>query len=176
MIERPQFVQVDLSRHRTQMVDLHAEYMEWAAKEIAALLKIEVTAIINMSVRDYISSTIDKICGDLPPKGVHYLLQSQDMIIGMGGLRQISENVGELKRIYIRPEYRGNGLGKILVQKLLENAKEFGYQSVNLDTAIFMREAQQLYYSLGFVDRDVYTEAETPPELRPYAIYMEKTL
>jgi hypothetical protein len=63
-----------------------------------------------------------------------------------------------------------------MLQQLLDKAKEFGYYSVYLDSAQFMKTAHQLYYSLGFVDRAEYPEAETPPPLRAHAIYMEKTL
>ena len=78
--------------------------------------------------------------------------------------------------MYIRPEYRGKGFGKAMLQQLLHKAKEFGYYSVYLDSAKFMTTAHQLYYSLGFVDHEEYAEAETPLPLRATSIYMEKIL
>lgn len=174
MTEYFQFVQIDLNLHRAQIVDLNVEYMDWATKEILEHDKIDIMAVLNMSTREYVNNTIDQLCSELPPQGIYYLLQAQHKIVGMGGLRQIRAKVGEIKRMYIRPQYRGRGLGKVMLQQLLDKAKEFGYYSVYLDSAQFMKTAHRLYYSLGFVDRAEFAEAETPPPLRAHAIYMEK--
>jgi len=78
--------------------------------------------------------------------------------------------------MYIRPAYRGKGYGKALLQQLLQKAKEFGYNSIYLDSAQFMTAAQHLYRSFGFMERDAYPETEVPPQLWPQWVFMEKTL
>jgi len=94
----------------------------------------------------------------------------------MGALKQIRENIGEIKRMYIRPAYRGKGYGKALLDKLLQKVKEFGYHSVYLDSPPFLMIAHHLYHSNGFIDREEYPETEVPQQLRPKWLFMEKTL
>ena len=94
----------------------------------------------------------------------------------MGALHQIREKTGEIKRMYIRPAYRGKGYGKALLQQLLQKAKEFGYHSVYLDSGRFMTTARKLYRSFGFVECNKYPETEVPPQFSPQWLFMEKTL
>jgi GNAT superfamily N-acetyltransferase len=173
MTESLQFLPVDLRIHRSQVIDLNVEYMTWVMKEISEYYEIDMSAI---SVREYVTSTIDKLCSDVPPQGIYYLLKLKDAIVGMGGLRQLREDIGEIKRMYIRPEYRGKGYGKALVQQLLQKAKEFGYHSVYLDSGPFMTTAHQLYRSVGFIERSEYPEVEVPPQFRSQWVFMEKIL
>ncbi|UCH03158.1 MAG: GNAT family N-acetyltransferase, partial [Candidatus Bathyarchaeota archaeon] len=92
----------------------------------------------------------------------------------MGGLRKLRGEKGEIKRMYIRPAYRGRGYGKLLLNTLLEAGRAFGCASFLLETSTFMMVARHLYKSVGFVERDEYPESETPSILRQYQIYMEK--
>lgn len=176
MTNQIQFVQIDLKIHRSQLLDLNVEYMDWAAKQILENYNIDIFPTTDISMREYLIDSIDKLCSDIPPKGIYYLVQFQDELIGMGSLRKLREDIAEIKRMYIRPEYRGKSFGKALLQELLLKAKEFGYQSVYLDSGKFMKNAHQLYHSQGFIDRDEYVESEIPPPLMQYWIFMEKTL
>jgi N-acetylglutamate synthase-like GNAT family acetyltransferase len=176
MTENIQFIPVDLRIHRFQVVDLNVEHMNWAAKGISEHYKIDIFAVGGISVREYIESTIDKLLSDVSRGGIYYLVELEGTIIGMGALRQIGEKTGEIKRMYIRPAYRGKGYGKALLQQLLQKAKEFGYHSVYLDTGPFMTAAQHLYRSFGFVERGEYPETEVPPQLRSRWVFMEKIL
>jgi ribosomal protein S18 acetylase RimI-like enzyme len=92
----------------------------------------------------------------------------------MGAIRKLGEEIGEIKRMYIRPLYRGRGYGKQMLSKLLEVGKEFGCSSFLLETSKFMTVAQHIYKSAGFIERDEYPESETPAIMRPYQVYMEK--
>ena len=94
----------------------------------------------------------------------------------MGALRQIREKAGEIKRMYIRQRYRGKGYGKALLQQLLQKAKEFGYNSVYLDSGRFMTAAHKLYLSSGFIECNEYPETEIPLQFRPKWLFMEKAL
>ena len=135
MTENLQFIPVNLRIHRAQVIDLNVEHMTWAVRKMSEYYKIDVRAMMGMSVREYVTSTIDKLCSDVPPQGIYYLLKLENTIIGMGALRQIRKNIGEIKRMYIRPAYRGKGYGKALLQQLLQKAKEFGYHSCLLYTS-----------------------------------------
>jgi N-acetylglutamate synthase-like GNAT family acetyltransferase len=177
MAEKVHFLPVDLRIHRFQAIDLNVEYMEWVAKEASEHFKIDIFATtVGISAREYVASTIDKLLSDISSRGIYYLVELEGAIIGMGALRQIREEIGEIKRMYIRPAYRGKGYGKALLQQLLQKAKEFGYHAIYLDSARFMTTAQNLYRSFGFIERNEYPETEIPPQLRSRWVYMEKTL
>ena len=91
----------------------------------------------------------------------------------MGALIPVDEKVGEIKRMYIRPEYRGKGLGKKLLMKLLDSAKTFGYLSLRLESQDFMTVAHQLYRSMGFQDTEPFPDCETPSWYVPYNVFMK---
>ena len=119
---------------------------------------------------------IDKVCGDPPPKGIFYLVKVDDTLAGMGGLRFLRPGVAEIKRIYFRPEFRGRKLGELMLIRLLADAKAFGYRSVCLDTALFMRAAHRLYEKNGFSDCSAYEGVEVPAEFHGNWRFMEREI
>ena len=92
-----------------------------------------------------------------PPRGVLLLALDGDAALGCAGLRPLHwPDVAELKRLYVRPQGRGHGLGMKLSQAILTLARDIGYRRVRLDTLPTMRTAQQLYEALGFRDIPPY--------------------
>jgi len=181
MAEKVRFLQVDLSIHRSQLVDLNIEYMNWWSRGIEECFKTDLATLLGWSreaveskKREYLTSEVEKLCSD--PHGVYYLLELDGAMIGMGALHELREGKGEIKRMYIRPAYRGRGHGKALLQQLLQRAKEFGYRSIYLDSGRFMTAAHKLYRSLGFIECDEYPETEIPPQFRPQWLFMVKLL
>lgn len=87
----------------------------------------------------------------VPPSGRLFLAVDDDDVMGCVALRKIGERIGEMKRLYVRPEFRGRGLGRTLTQKLIAEAKQIGYESLRLDTLPGkMDQAIAMYRSLGF--------------------------
>jgi GNAT superfamily N-acetyltransferase len=77
-------------------------------------------------------------------------------LAGTVALRPLGDGLCEMKRLYIRPAYRGRGLGKRLVERVLDEAAGAGYSRMVLDTLPSLRDAIGLYRSLGFVDTERY--------------------
>lgn len=157
-------------------MELNIEYLSWVFHGVEELFCIEANAIVGMPASEYVPTVIDKVCGDAPPKGVFYLLKVDGKLAGMGGLRFLRNGVAELKRIYIRPEFRGLKLGQQTLACLLSDARAFGYQSVCLDTALFMQAAHRLYEKAGFIDCPAYAGSEVPPEFQARWRFMELSL
>ncbi|MGH9403373.1 MAG: GNAT family N-acetyltransferase [Terriglobia bacterium] len=88
--------------------------------------------------------------GYAPPSGRLLLAAVAGRPAGCVALRRIDSQAGELKRLYVRPEFRGQGIGRALTNRVIEDAREFGYSRLRLDTLDSMAEAQSLYRSLGF--------------------------
>ena len=109
-----------------------------------------------------------------PPAGRLLLALDGEKPAGCIAIRPMEEEVCELKRMYVRPEYRGQGLGGTLAQTVLQEAREIGYRLARLDTADTMAPAQRLYASLGF--RRVKPYYDAPPDILQRAVFMEMLL
>jgi len=181
-----EFIPINLDVHKSLLVDLNEEYLSWIASELKKhydfdIFNLEGTIQNNkieqkVLIRVYAKSSVEQITSYIPPEGIYYILQIDEKIVGMGALRKIKMNIGEVKRMYIRPEYRGQGLGKALLEQILRKAKEFRFSTIRLETGKFMTTAQFIYHEAGFREIDEYPEIETPPPLRPYWLFMEKEI
>jgi len=84
------------------------------------------------------------------PAGRLMLALDEQQAIGCGALRPIDDDVCEMKRLYVRPTFRGRGVGGALIDALINAAQEIGYQRMRLDTLPSMTRAIAVYRSLGF--------------------------
>jgi ribosomal protein S18 acetylase RimI-like enzyme len=105
------------------------------------------------------------------PNGCLLLVKNEQEAVGCAGVRRWQGDIAELKRMYLKPQTRGLGLGKKLLESALENARSLGYRSIRLDTLPSMAVAIALYREFGFTDIPPYRD-------NPFkgTIYLEKQL
>ena len=93
------------------------------------------------------------------PDGRLYLIYCDDELAGCIGLRKIDDQTCEMKRLYIRPEFRGKKLGNVLVEKIIADAREIGYSYMLLDTLPFLQSAIHIYKKFGFYEIESYNDS-----------------
>ncbi len=93
------------------------------------------------------------------PYGRLYVAYCEDEIAGCIALRKLSNTQCEMKRLYVKPEFRNKGIAKILVAKVISDAKEIGYNSMLLDTLPFLQTAIEMYKKIGFYEIDCYNDS-----------------
>jgi putative acetyltransferase len=97
-----------------------------------------------------------------PPRGRLLLAVHDGQAAGCVAVRWLAEGVCEMKRLYVRPTFRGLGIGGALAEAVIEEARRMGYSAVRLDTVSSMERAKALYASLGF--REIAPYCHNPLE------------
>jgi len=107
-----------------------------------------------------------------PPTGRLLLATLENQPAGCVGLHKLDQEVCEMKRLYVRPQFRGKGLGRALAERVIASAREIGYKKLRLDTVEpMMQAAVAMYRTLGF--REIAPYRTNPIE---GALYMELNL
>ena len=173
-----QLVAVDTAAHRAAAQELISEYLHWVGGIASAQygLSFDIDAMVRSDIEDR-----DKF---YPPTGRFYLVQLADTFVGVGCLKRLAPGLGEIQRMYVRPQVRGHGAGRILVEHLLADARALGYDTLRLESLRALEAAHNLYRSVGFVEiepyaansMDAYQDASTHTAYRKSAVFMEARL
>lgn len=106
-----------------------------------------------------------------PPRGRLLLAQEGEQAAGCVALRPLDDGACEMKRLFVRPDYRGQGLGRLLAAQMVSEATALGYVVMRLDTLETLKSAMQLYTSMGFQRRAAYYVNPLPG-----VVYWERAL
>ena len=98
----------------------------------------------------------------VPPSGALLIAKVNGDTAGCVAMRRIDEHTGEMKRLYVRPEFRSFGLGRYLIDAVVLAARGAHYAALRLDTLPSMTAAQGLYRKLGFVEIPAYNAMHLP--------------
>lgn len=93
------------------------------------------------------------------PNGRLYIAFFDGKIAGCIGLKKIDDEICEMKRLYVRAEFRGKHIGNILAEKVINEAKKIGYKSIVLDTFPFLSAAIKMYKKMGFYEIEQYNDS-----------------
>ena len=94
-----------------------------------------------------------------PPRGALILALEGGEAAGCIALKEMDETRCELKRLYVRPAFRGRGLGRTLTDMIIERARAAGYKEMLLDTLPFLQSAQRIYRAAGFREIEKYNDS-----------------
>ena len=162
--------EADPTRDAAQIRDIFWEYLQWANAHV------NENYGVSFDARTLLEEDMLKLGIFMPPKGRLLLSDGDGELSGLACLRQNAESIGEIKRMYVRPAYRRQGVGRALLIQLLNEAREIGYSCIRLDSARFMGDAHRLYRSLGFQEIAPYPGSEIPLEFQKYWVFMEMVL
>src|SRR5260221_1827163 len=110
----------------------------------------------------------------IPPAGRLLLAMQDGQPAGYVCLKGHDATTAELKRLYVRPAFRGQNIGWQLVKVLVDEARQSGYHRIVLDTHTSMQKAQAIYEAVDF--RVVSTPDDIPDTLKPFVVFMEYNL
>jgi GNAT superfamily N-acetyltransferase len=151
------------------VVALMTAYLDWAHAVLRDRHGVEEPPTHASLIRE-------SLTGLRPPDATILLAERRGRAIGVGAVRGLTSSVVEIKRMYVDPSARGLHVGAAILDRLLDEGRRAGASLVRLDTCEFMNDAQSLYRSRKFVERDPYDGTEIPERLRRYWLFFERAL
>lgn len=127
---------------------LFQEYRQWIAEHQDSTAGSEPRVRSGLALVDRLIAELPGAYG--PPRGVILLWFKGESLVACGALRELEPKVGEIRRIYVRSDYRGKAFGHPFVRALIDRARELGYETLKADTLPTMTAAIEFYQELGF--------------------------
>ena len=166
-------------------MDIHIlQYKEYNLEEIRIILNEYLSFIakeltrtpwnFDLDIEHEVNFTMNNLDKFTEPEGRSLLVEVDGEIAGTISLRKIREDAGEIKRMYVKPKFRGKKLGNLMVEKVISISEENGFSKLFLDTSSFMSSAVSLYKKYGFKEIDSYPECIVSKELWDNWIFMMK--
>jgi GNAT superfamily N-acetyltransferase len=162
--------QVRTDEDRALIRELFWEYLEWANR------RLNEEYDINLDIESMLERDMSKLEVFLPPHGRMLLAIEGATAAGIACMRRIGKRTSEIKRMYVRPDFRRKGIGRAMVEALIAEAQGIGYTTMRLDSTRFMVSAHSLYRSMGFREIEPYAESEIPLQFQQHWVFMERRL
>lgn len=155
---------------------LWKEYLPWVAQRMQEEYGWQVEDLDGMIQHHHalVDAQMPSLTG---PRGRLLLASRHGEAVGAVALQPVDALLARVKRMVVRPEARGQGIGRALLNRLVEEAREIGYRRLRLETLGFMTQAIALYRSLGFIDAAPDPQSElTLAGLSRHVRFMELAL
>ncbi len=137
-----EFIQVESDEHLDCIRELFKEY--------------EKSLGFDLDFQDF-EMELAELPGEYAaPDGCLLLAFYENEVAGCAGLRKLEQGICEMKRMYVRSNFRGKGIGRVMSVRIIEIARAIGYERMRLDTIDTMRTAISLYKSLDFKKIEPY--------------------
>ena len=127
----------------------------------------------------YGAEAFERLLEDLPrlhapPEGAVFVAEARDRVVGCAMIHRVAPGVAEIKRVYVDPDARGTGAGRLLFEAAMAEARGRGYARMVLDTFHTLTEAIALYGKLGFEPIPPFYDPD--PDLLPYLRFYGRAL
>ena len=129
------------------------EYLEFIAE--IALRNYQLT----FDIEAMIASDLHDESKFFPPAGRFCVVRHAGEFVGVGCLKRLTPAVAEIQRMYVQPAVRGVGAGRLLVQRLLADARAMQFKAIRLESLRVLSPAHALYRSVGFREIEPYNES-----------------
>lgn len=147
------------------------DYVDWLRQRLAQ----DKWFMEKVMSHQALDKELEDVAGKYgPPKGRTFLVRSGSEIVAGIAYNKMADGICEMKRLYVKPAFHGQGLGRKLCNTLIQAAVLEGYRLMRLDTARHLTEAIGMYKSLAFRRCPPYRDY--PAELLPYLVFMDKPL
>lgn len=150
---------IDISEFEPEIEAILTDYHAWVAEAFRTRLTRRIdgdrsgSSDTPFSPESYLqgelATDLEYLADPGLPRPIVVALRRNE-VVGCVYLYHLAEALAEVKRLYVRPTFRGHGIGRDLVERLIEVAASEGYERLRLDTAAFMAGAHRLYTDLGF--------------------------
>jgi ribosomal protein S18 acetylase RimI-like enzyme len=153
---------------------LFREYGRWVARQLQDDTGIILTAA---DLAGHHEAFRAELAGLLGARGRLLVAHLGGESVGVGALKPLDDTTTEIKRMFVRPGSRGRGIGRALLEQLVDDAQDEHYETVRLETLRFMTAAQAMYRAFGFAEVARFEGSETAgTPLEPLTIAMEFTI
>lgn len=152
-----QIVQATTQEQIQHVIDLASEYVTWMIETLqTTYIDVDTTPFIQAHAYEDLKA---RFPGEyVPPQGRLFLAYQNQQPSGCIAVARWTDTICEVQTLFVRPDYRGLGIAKLLVKQAIQSAHDIGYSKMRLDTLAFMTGAQTLYQSFGFNPIDAYRQ------------------
>ncbi|WP_224332820.1 GNAT family N-acetyltransferase [Haloprofundus halobius] len=165
-------IRTDLPGHEAELRKLLRAYFDEANEEGQEWFDDES---FGAEPAEIVTADLDRLASAAISEPL-FLAYHGDELAGSIQLKQLDETTAEVKRLYVKPSHRGEGVGRTLVETLLSEARVDGFRTLRLGVAPYHGNARSLYRELGFEFTPAYEETQAPTEIHDDWGFMERSL